>query len=176
MGFETRISMATKFELEVEQYCRRVSVMAAKNGTEHTHPDFVNNIRTNNAETAKLIRYAPDGILLTNEQDVYHWEAKCSDKIEKDAYKTYIKYTQIGHRVLLFCKSRGIVYCNFVENIALVDGAETVKKYPQSMRHPVKNKWIYPRLGHGNSGTGSGTPYREIELSSLKIIKNFYAD
>lgn len=173
MGFNERIETGQAFEADVEDYCNKNAVMVAKNGTEHTHPEFVENIRSNKAKTSKLIRYAPDGILLNKEGDVYHWEAKCSDKIEKDAYETYMKYTGMGHKVLLFCKHGNQVCCGLIENIRLIDGNDTVNEFPPERRHPVEDKWIYPRRGHGNAGIGSGTPYRVIDISSLKIIKYF---
>lgn len=174
MGFNERIAIGVQFENDVEAYCARKFISVAKNGTEHTHPEFVSGLRSNNSVTSKLIRFAPDGIVLHKDSNIYHWEAKASDKIEKDAYETYMKYVDIGHNVILFAKQFHNVYLKMINKIVLIDGNTTVNKFSHNRRHPVVDKWIYPRNGHGNAGNGSGTPYREIDIDSMSFIKDFY--
>lgn len=168
------MSVGEQFENDVESYCQRKFLSVAKNGTEHTHPEFVDGLRSNDSITSKLIRFAPDGIVLNKDETVYHWEAKASDKIERDAYETYMKYIDIGHKVILFAKNNTAVYLRLIEHVILVDGNVTVECFNPEKRHPVDDKWIYPRRGHGYAGRGSGTPYRVIDLSSMNIIDDFY--
>lgn len=180
--FNYRQRIGAQFESDVEAYCSHVSDAVAKNGTEHTHPDFVALLRGNNDTTSKMIRFAPDGVLL-RAGGVTHWEAKCSTinsdyiNLEKDAYETYIKYHYMGCSVFVFFKHPiGDVYGQYVEKIGFVPSEDVVGRFPPHMRYPIdEDDWITPRRSaNGKRGSGSGTPYREVDVQSLKPITTFY--
>jgi hypothetical protein len=166
MTFAKRIQIAEKFESWVESFCAERMQSVARNGTEHTHPEFVELLRRNNKTRSKLIRFAPDGVMLSIKGDVFHWEAKCSVNIEKDAYETYMKYYDIGCKVIVFIRNKiGDVYWQNVENIKFIDSNDFVSKFPRPL--PVVNGWISPRMGHMTNMDGSGTPYKVVDLDSL---------
>ena len=173
MGFAQRLEVAKSFEMEVERYlCGRTSLVA-KNGTEHTHPDFTDKIRFNSGRGAKFVRFAPDGVYLSTCGSVIHWEAKAGKHIEKDAYETYMAYNQMGCTVILFVRAER-VYCQRVERVGFIPSIDVVGKFAPARRHPIdEDDWICPRGGHGYAGTGSGTPYREIDLSSMRVVSDF---
>jgi hypothetical protein len=72
--FEARLSKAARFEEEVEAYWQRSSKVeaVARNGTEHTHPDFVSLLRQRTDSGSMLVRFAPDGVALVK-TGVLHW-------------------------------------------------------------------------------------------------------
>ena len=76
----------------------------------------------------------------------------------------------------MFVKSKfdRAVYCQRIENIELLDGEEVVSRYPEEMRHDVIDGWVCPRSRNGYTGLGSGTPYREIKLDSMKKLDDFF--
>ena len=178
MGFDSRLLVAKKFEEDVEAYLEsHCGVLAvAKNGTEHTHPDFVDLLRTNNCCTSKLIRFAPDGVYLSTNKSVFHWEAKASINIERDAYETYMKYNDMGCQVVLFAKDKkDIVYWQFVNEIKFIESADVVAPFPSEHRFPIDDAgWLCPRKSNRRAGRGSGTPYKEIDFKSMRLIPDFY--
>lgn len=176
MGFKERLAKAQQFEQEVEQYCCILAQAVAKNGSEHTHPDFVNLIRNYNDPGAKLVRFEPDGIFLSNNK-VWHWEAKRAKSIEKDAYNTYLAYENLGCSVLIFFKhpNGNKVFWNYISNIGFLDSVKVISKYTKYVQPPIDDfGWIYPRLSSYFVNFGSGTPYKEINFDTLKEIPNFY--
>jgi len=177
MAFEQRIEVAQAFEQDVESFCKNKFVSVAKNGTEHTHPEFVDKIRRNTDRGSKLVRFAPDGVALTV-RGVVHWEAKASEYLEKDAYETYMAYFGMGARVMLFVRRRNplAVYWQYVERVGFIPSVDVVAPYAPHKRHPIDAEdWICPRNGHGFAGAGSGTPYKQIDFESMKLIPDFYA-
>ena len=178
-GFNNRLARGVEFEREVEAYCQTHSIAVARNGTEHTHPDFVAQLRSRNDEQSKFIRFAPDGVCLIESAGVIHWEAKYSNNLEKDAYETYLKYSDMGCKVYIFFKHPKTyeVYSSEVLSIGFVPSESVVSVYPVARRHPIcEEDWIWPRLGFGHkSSAASGTPYREVDFQSLKHITDFYA-
>lgn len=176
-AFQARLSKAVQFENDVEAFLRGRSgiLSVAKNGTEHTHPGFVQLLRTRDDLGAILVRHEPDGVALT-QAGVWEWEAKASINIEKLAYQTYMAHQAIGHRVLLFVRSGVDVYWQDVEKIEFVPSENVVGQYPAEKRHPIDaDGWICPRLGSGYAGAGSGTPYKVIDLKSMRVIDDFYS-
>ena len=161
-SFASRLESGKEWEHEVvellEQNPRVVSV--ALNGTEHTHPEFVDRLRKNDSQESKLLRYAPDGVYLGATGFVYHWEAKHSTAIEKDAWMVYAAYQMIGCSIVVFVKhpDTGKRYYAELQNMKLIPGEETVKRFPPENRFPVEDGWIM-RPGR--------TPYREIDFESL---------
>lgn len=149
------------------------TTLVAKNGTEHTHPAFTDRIRRNSDAGAKFVRFAPDGVYLSTCGSVVHWEAKAGKNIEKDAYETYMAYHQMGCTVILFVKCERVYYQR-VERVGFMPSTEVVGRYPPAKRHPIcEDDWIHPRRGHGYAGLGSGTPYKEIDPSSLIWVRDF---
>jgi len=175
--FNQRLKLAEEFELAVEGYLNAAKKIqsVAKNGTEHTHPDFVELLRRNNTSASKMVRFAPDGVALHANSQVIHWEAKSSINIEKDAYQTYMKYHDMGCHVLIFAKNRDKVYHQFVERVGFIPSEDIVRPFHPDARHPIDDDgWMCPRKGKGTSGYGSGTPYKTIDFSSMQEIENFY--
>jgi len=177
-NFTKRSEPGVKFEkwlkeqLEESPRIKKVE----KTGTEHTHPEFVELLRSNESNAAIFVRFAPDGVYLTDKDNVVHYDAKYGKSIEKNAYETYLKYKNAGCTVVLFVAFGGIVYWQHIENVRLIPGQETVKKYPPEKRWPVrKDEWIYPRDKAGFQSTDrfSGTPYREIDFDSMKKWKEY---
>ena len=70
--FNSRMSPAAVFENQVERFCCKMFTSVARNGTEHTHPDFVELLRRNNSEASKFVRFAPDGVALSTTGSVFH--------------------------------------------------------------------------------------------------------
>lgn len=178
MGFAERIRIAERFEREVECYLhgREAVQSVAKNGTEHTHPDFVALLRSNGSPGSKFVRFAPDGVFLQANGRVVHWEAKSGKSMERDAYQTYMAYHDMGCQVAVFIRHPSSeVFWQFVEMIGFIPSDMVVSQFPPSRRHPIdEDDWICPRSGHGYAGRGSGTPYREIDFGSLNKIEGFY--
>lgn len=177
MAFSDRLIVAKHFEDAVERFCKTFSVSVAKNGTEHTHPDFVAHLRSLNDNGSKFVRFAPDGVMLTG-SGVIHWEAKASKALERDAYETYMRYHNMGCAVRIFVQRPGdkLVFSQWVNEMGFVPSVDVVGKFQPSRRHPIdSDDWICPRSGSGYAGSGSGTPYREIDFDSLRCIENFHA-
>lgn len=176
MAFDSRLAKAKAFEDDVERFCIACGYQVAKNGTEHTHPIFVELLRQNNSEASKFVRFAPDGVALMAACGVVHWEAKSGNNIERDAYETYLKYHDMDCRVLVFVRSnRGNVYCQWIERIGFVPSIDVVSRFKR--RHPIdEDDWITPRADPNRikSGRASGTPYKEIDFESLKLLPDFY--
>lgn len=174
--FHSRLIAGKSFEAQVERFCRLFVSSVAKNGTEHTHPEFVSHLRGKNDPGSRFVRFAPDGVMLTT-GGVIHWEAKASKALERDAYETYLLYESIGCSIRLFVQRPAdrAVFSQWVKKIRFVPSANVVGQFPAEKRHPVDAQdWICPRHGSGQSGRGSGTPYREIDFCSLRRIDNFY--
>ena len=149
------------------------TLAVALNGTEHTHPSFVQELRTNDLPAAKFVRFAPDGVMVNKKGNVIHWDAKCAATIERDAYETYLKYGEAGCTVLLFVKHEGHIYWQRIENLRFLSSEEIVLGFPPGRRFPVENGWICPRKKPGYreqvSRNMSGTPYQMIDFSSMKL-------
>lgn len=170
MGFSTRIVAARQFEQDLLAYLQAdpFVVKAIINGTEHTHSDFVDLLRTNPSPAAKFIRFSPDGVMLLYNGEVVYYDAKTSRAIEKDAYNAYMQYADFGLTVLCFVQRRGgATYFQRIENIKLDTGEFTISRFSSEDQFPVKDGWIC--LSKTAAG-GSGTPYREIDFSSMETF------
>lgn len=176
MTFTDRLKLAKQFEKDVETYldARKKVLSVVKNGTEHTHPDFVELLRKNDSATSKLIRFAPDGVALCANKTVIHWEAKASNNIEKDAYETYMKYFDMGCQLVIFVRNKlGRVYFSNVQNISFIPSKLIVNKFPENPYFVDEDDWIHPRKSGNKVGGGSGTPYKKIDFGSMTLIPNF---
>lgn len=172
--FEHRLRDGERFELEVERYLtRHPDILAVgRSGTEHTLPEFMPLLRRDCSESAKFIRFAPDGVAAPRFEPVFHWEAKYSKYIERDAWETYVRHEQAGCHVLLFLRSPDGVFHAWASQLPFVDSQEFVQQYPEEHRFPVLDGWIHPRRNQGNGRllTGSGTPFRVIDYSRCPLL------
>ncbi len=175
MGFEFRLSAGVAFEQEVERYLNwHPDILAvARNGTEHTHPEFVTRLRSCSEPTAQFIRFAPDGVALSRSVSVFHWEAKCSHCMEKEAYETYMRHELAGCEILLFLRTGQGIFASWVSQLPFIPSQDVVERYSERRRFPIDEGWICPRNASNQSDLlmGSGTPYREIDLSKcLRVM------
>lgn len=167
--FEKRLAPGQAAEAEAWSRLEKSGWCVAKNGTEHTHPDFVAKLRGNNSPAALFVRFAPDGVIHRNNQ-VVHCDVKVGKSIEKSAWETYMKYHEAGCFVVLFVKHENDWFWQWVEKVQLVDGSKSIEKFPENKRFPVdKDGWICPRKTSRNvcNEKMSGTPYRYIDMASL---------
>ena len=98
--------------------------------------------------------------------------------IEKTAWEQYWKLHESGNVVVIvFGKLKW--QWNLLENIALVAATETVGRFPLSRRFPIVDGWITPRGSQRwtnvrqSNQQASGTPYREVDVTSLQEWKLF---
>jgi hypothetical protein len=137
----------------LENHEKIISVI--RNGTEHTHPTFVDLLRINTTAGSLFVRHAPDGVFLDDKDDVHYYECKASMCIEKESYETCMQYHSLGLDLILYCwdaYTDNSVYCQSIENIKF--------RYYD---------WKYPRES-GEKYNGSGTPYNIIITDGLKHI------
>lgn len=175
-AFEARLAPGLEFERDVFRMLgdSPAILAVAANGTEHTHPDFAAQLRRLNSRAAKFVRYAPDGVMLTHDQEVIHFDAKAAKSIEKDAYEVYMAYRTAGCRVIIFVRYAGRAYWQDIERVGLIDGRQTVASFPEGRRFPVDDGgWITPRTKPGFRATTSmsGTPYREIDFGTMNPLE-----
>ena len=174
-GFDGRLAAGVQFETDLKAWlaARPKILSVVANGTEHTHPEFVAMLRKDRRPGAKFVRFAPDGAVLHSAEGVIHYDAKAAKSIEKDAYETYMNYVACGCRVLLFVKQAGHVYWADIQDVRLIHGNDTVGRFQENKRFPVdEDGWICPRMAKNPTSNSrmSGTPYREIDFTSMKQI------
>jgi len=181
-GFAQRIEKARTFENFVLEYLQSRGFHTALNGTEHTHPKFVSYISRSNDQTSLSIRFQPDAVACTKDDPhhSFYVEAKAAKTIERTAYEQYMRLCKSGSIVIIIFQ-RLNNHWNFIENIRLIDGHETVTKFPERRRYPVhEDGWIYPRehpqwnQNRWHRRQMAGTPYREVDPAStlpLAMIK-----
>lgn len=172
-GFSKRLRKARMFEKQVFAEIEAMGFQIALNGTEHTHPRFVAQLRNSQDQTSLAIRFQPDGVACTEvDSHTFYVEAKNAKTIEKLAYEQYIKLSDSGNIVVVVFGQLnwGWTLANY---LTLVDGNETVKSFPPDRRFRVIDGWLYPRLSsHWETikwynPQAAGTPYREIDSNSL---------
>jgi len=172
MSLPDRIEEAVVVEREVYDIIRHHPAIANAtiNGSECTHdPGFMNEVRRSTAPAALLLRYQPDGVALTKKGGVFYWDAKASDQIEKQAYQIYMKLSDWGCPVWIWCRPPGCdLYYQRLHLIRFQDSTQWVNGFPDPW--PVYDDWIYPP---GSDTAYSGTPYRVIDLSSMR---NWYEE
>jgi len=176
--FDRRVEKGSAFELDLDAFLKTCPAIRAiaKNGTEHTHAPFVALMRNNQSPGAKFLRFAPDAVMLMTDGRAIHYDAKASINVEKDAYLTYRDYESIhGLRVLLFVRYQSQIFWRDVAMLKFTPSEDVVARHPR--QHPIIDGWITPR--HGNNGpNGSGTPYKEIDMRSMRKFdaQTFTAD
>lgn len=166
--FHDRLEKGKQFEAimyKLFENCNTITSII-RNGTEHTHPDFVKDIRKRNIDTsiAKHIRYAPDGLILTDENDIYYYECKASGTIEKDSYLECKQLADRGFEVAIYFYIDDKIYWQYVDKIEF--NPYKGKKYKLD-----QDGWVAPRLTGNIPPGGSGTPFKIIDISSLIELK-----
>jgi hypothetical protein len=172
-GFQYRIERANKFETELFQRLQEMGFGVARNGTEHTHPDFVNLLRQSSDQTSLAIRFQPDGVACIGRiPRSFYVEAKAGKNIEKTAWEQYQKLVNAGNIVVVVFGDLERRW-QFADGLGLINGNATVEAFPSNKRFPVIDGWITPRgsgrweqLRPGIVGA-SGTPYRQVDVTSL---------
>lgn len=174
-GFHNRSQEKAKpFQDELFTSLTGLGFTVATNGTEHTNPTFTARLHRSTDQTSLAVRYQPDGVAcIGNTPRSFYVEAKAGNSIEREAWIQYGKLTAAGNIVVIVFNVGGKAF-NFYENIKLLDGQETVNKFPADKRFPVIDGWVYPRLSERWNGDvkytaqqASGTPYREVDTGSL---------
>jgi len=193
MSWSWRILVSTNFERQLFDRLAEMGFHVAQNGTEHTHPAFVDKLKQSTDQTSLAIRYQPDGVASLGEiPRSFYIEAKTTSEpgkthtIEKNAWEQYWRLQITGNIVVIAFGEfldRGkwdqenynfVWRWNFLENVRLVSAIETVSRFPVEDRFPVVDGWIHPRgskreaeLRAAGNYNGSRTPYREVVTESL---------
>jgi len=177
MSFQDRIKKATEFENELFKKIAELGFVVAKNGTEHTHPEFIETLHKSTDQTSLAIRFQPDGVAhIGKVPRSFYVEAKASKSMEKTAYEQYKKLSDAGNIVTVVFGPFGWKWC-FVDEMPLENGHDTVSPFPEKMRYPVSDDgWLYPRRSARGAAKGSGTPYRKIKPENLRGWETFKTD
>jgi len=180
-GFEQRIAISEKFEDVVEEGLKASGFSVVPSGTEHTYPDFIEELRLSTDPNSLFLRFEPDFAIHTakeyDEPPISCCvEAKAGKKltIEKTAYEQYMKRVSLGQliAVVFECENNEILW-NFVEDIVLIPGEKTVSVFLPERRFAVIDGWICPReTPYGRevlrkNPRMSGTPLRYVNSQSL---------
>ncbi len=168
--FENRLERGLQAERRVFGQLEAEGHDVVRNGTEHTHPNFVSRLRDNDTEAAKFIRYAPDGAYRTNEGQVIHFDVKAANAIEKDAWNVYRAHEAAGCRVKLYIEFGGKSYSQWLSDVRFLDSHSYVERFQEVRRFPIDEQgWICPRQkpGFRPDGKMSGTPYKYLDFDSL---------
>jgi len=181
MNFEKLSKEGKKFQVELFGKLSAMGFTVALNGTEYTHPEFIAGLRNSEDQTSLAIRFAPDGVACIGKiPRSFYVEAKFARTIERNAWIQYGKLVEAGNiLVIVFGWENNTVF-NFYENIKLIPGEISGLRYPASSRYPVEDGWIYPRKSklwdNSKSPKASGTPYKEVDLTSLIPFSEFYKE
>ena len=191
MSWFWRNKVSTNFEQQLFDRLAEMGFHTAQNGTEHTHPAFVDKLKQSADQTSLAIRYQPDGVASLGEiPHSFYIEAKTTSEpgkahtIEKNAWEQYWRLHITGNIVVIAFgefldrgneKTYNFIWrWNFLESIKLRPSIEVVEKFPTDQRFPIIDGWIWPRgsrreaeLRASGGCNGSGTPYREVATESL---------
>lgn len=171
-SFEGRAANGQKFSQKIFDDLSAWSFIVAKNGTEHTHPDFVKRLHASNDVTSLMIRYAPDGVISAASRastKSAYVEAKNSTFIEKAAYENYMR---------IYCNG-GIVAVVFADFTIRFEFIENLQFASRLTNWPLDNEgWECPRLHPDwqrvrRKYPGSGTPFKKIRWGSLRNWDEF---
>lgn len=173
MSFKDRIEKASAFEKLLFETIESLGFVVAINGTEHTHPMFTSGLRKSTDQTSLAIRFQPDGVAhIGTIPRSFYVEAKASTAIERAAYEQYKKLSDAGSIVVVVFGKLSWKWC-FVDEMPIEDGNDTVAPFPENLRFPVKDGWLYPRKSNHGTGRGSNTPYKNIIESDLRKWDTF---
>jgi len=172
MMWQERIKMGDKFAADVFSELESMGFTVARNGTEHTHPEFIQRLRQSDDTTSLAIRYAPDGVAGIGDPLVTAYiEAKNSWAIEKNAYQNYIRLAINGCIV--------IVIFNIDDRWLWCDINELCLRPVLRSKWPIdEDGWICPRNDPDYENKrktlkGSGTPFLPIDTASLREWDTF---
>jgi hypothetical protein len=178
-GFSGRIEKASKFEQELFDRIERLGFCVAMNGTEHTYPEFVDRLRKSTDQTSLAIRFQPDAVASIGKiPRSFFVEAKAAHTMERLAWEQYWRLYCNGNILVLVFEDFDWAW-NFIEEIRLIPGEETVSSFPPKMRFPVVDGWITPRGSRrwrqlrNKIKRASFTPYRKVDGSSLRPWSEF---
>jgi len=178
-GFSGRLEKASRFERELFGEIERLGFCVAMNGTEHTYPEFVEKLRQSTDQTSLAIRFQPDAVASINRiPRSFFVEAKAAHTMERLAWEQYWRLYCNGNVLVLVFEDFNWAW-NFIEEINLITGEETVSSFPPEKRFPVIDGWITPRGSRrwrqlrGKIKRASFTPYREVDGSSLRLWGEF---
>jgi hypothetical protein len=171
--FSKRIELAQHFEKCCLAYFKGRGIDYTVNGSEKTHAELVEKFRNDDSLRARQIRFTPDTMVYMD-GNLCYFEAKAGQAIEKAAYLTYLHIAQqIPVVVMLWAKNNDVRW-QFCQSIQFRDSHSVVANFG-SRAHPVDSDgWIAPRAGHGFAGGGSGTPYKEVVMSSMNLVRDFW--
>ena len=193
MGWFWRNKVSTNFERQLFDQLAKMGFHVAQNGTEHTHPAFVDKLKQSTDQTSLAIRYQPDGVAsIGSIPQSFYIEAKTTSEpgkahtIEKNAWEQYWRLRTIGNIVVIAFGEfldRGewdqedynfVWRWNFLEKIKFRPSAEVVGRFPADKQFPIIDGWICPRgsereaeLRASGNHNSSGTPYKEVVTESL---------
>jgi len=187
MSFSWRLRVSDESTNQAFVKLRELGFTVAKNGTEHTHPDFIRLLHKSEDQSSLAIRFQPEGVACIGmPPSTFYVEVKSTTdpkkkqfSVEKLAWKQYhLLHRNRNVLVLIFAKYierwKFEWKWNFLEDIRLLTPETTLAKFPPEKRFPIVNGWIAPRgskrekeLHKQYCYTGSGTSYREVDPSSL---------
>lgn len=174
MSFENRAQRSSEFENKLFDAIEKMGFAVARNGTEHTYPEFVSALHKSTDQTSLAIRFQPDGVAQIGKiPRSFYIEAKAAVTIERTAWEQYWKLHENGNVVVIVFGKLDWQW-NLLEDIKLIPAAETVERFPPERRFPVIDGWITPRGSQRwasiqqASPQASGTPYREVNDGSLQ--------
>lgn len=173
-GINHRLGKSIPFEEAVADKLVQLGFHVARNGTEHTFPEFTKLLRRSEDSTSLAIRFQPDGVACIGDiPRSFYWEAKASNHIEKTAWEQYMNCHEVGNVLIIIFEYSSEWRWNFIEDIQLIPASETVGRFPPCRRFPVVDGWITPRGSarwneiKSRNPQASGTPYREVDMTSL---------
>lgn len=189
MSFDKRLERAKSYETALISMLNSSGFVTALNGTEHTHPDFVNQLRNSEDPTSLCIRFQPDGVAyIGNTPRSFYFEAKSSNSIEKNAYDQYMNLSRNGSIVVLFFGSgnKEVTFkWVFVENLKFANSEYLLKRFKamhgsKQKDIPIIDNWFHPRKMSicdyeewKRSYSASGTAYANVEQSCLLELEVF---
>lgn len=172
-SFAARRSAARAFETQLFAALAAWDFTVAQNGTEHTHPAFVQALRASYDPTSLALRFQPDGVgAWGTPPRTFYIEAKSAQTIEREAYQQYLRLHAAGNLlVIVFGAWQPWRWC-FIEELPLISGSETVQRFAPAQRFPVDAEgWLCP--GADRTPTGSGALYKEVRGDGLRNWASF---
>jgi len=166
MSFKERISKGDLAQQEWVDYFRSKHLAVSKVGYENSPNinNFKDTIIKLEDPTSLLIRHYPD--LAISIKQSFYMDIKAGETIEKNSYNS-----------LLFLSQKSNVYIGF-PNLKYIN-IKKLNLYLKPRPLIIKDGWYEPRLlspeeyqkWKGKTG-GSGTPFKDIDISNLKQIKD----
>jgi hypothetical protein len=169
MTFQNRVTGSQPFEDSIITDLRSWGFELSKNGSEHTHVNFINKLQRSEDATSIMVRYTPDLVVAFGEIPYSAYvEIKKSVCIEKNAYLNYMRLMNGGANIFVVIDTGECIKFSRVENIKLYTGNN-------KNGFPIDDDgWISPRLDQKilavaikNGFKGSGTPYKVISTGNL---------